>query len=369
MQISCRVKVNMEWIDQDLRWNENTSNASYVLLPVDKIWTPVLVLDNAIDVTMKPYTNDVLVSKYGNVDYALILYIAVGCDDISLFTYPFVNGDCCVAINGWSQRGCGLTVNPFTNISVINSIQGEWKTVNVTIPQETPENRTCLLVSLSISPFSAVVTLILPSVLIMLADLVTFSLPVQGGERNSLKVTLVLSFTMFLLILNDHLSSGGQCSPILHYHFCFCLVNLVLSMVVSIVLTRLTMDNRFLPSKNIKTPQTTASLGQDEADLGVITTTKSSDLLSEVASLQKIVNFLENIDQKEQVAKSNEAFVDRLDKICFCFFLFIDIIYVIIVIIVTNTGICKETKRNIWDNEDLLDDHENYTYYSSYYYY
>jgi len=105
------------------------------------------------------------------------------------------------------------------------------------------------------------------------------------------------------------------------------------------------------------------------ADLGVITTTKSSDLLSEVASLQKIVNFLENIDQKEQVAKSNEAFVDRLDKICFCFFLFIDIIYVIIVIIVTNTGICKETKRNIWDNEDLLDDHENYTYYSSYYYY
>jgi len=54
---------------------------------------------------MKPYTNDVLVSKYGNVDYALILYIAVGCDDISLFTYPFVNGDCCVAINGWSQRG------------------------------------------------------------------------------------------------------------------------------------------------------------------------------------------------------------------------------------------------------------------------
>jgi len=59
------------------------------------------------------------------------------------------------------------------------------------------------------------VTLILPSVLIMLADLVTFSLPVQGGERNSLKVTLVLSFTMFLLILNDHLSSGGQCSPIL----------------------------------------------------------------------------------------------------------------------------------------------------------
>ncbi|CAM4423060.1 unnamed protein product [Leuciscus chuanchicus] len=214
---------------------------------------------------MKPYTNDVLVSRNGTVDYAVILFITVGCDDIHIFNYPFVNDDCRVAINGWNQRGCGVSISPTTNISVVKSIQGEWKTVDVKITQDQEsQNRSYLSVSLSISPFSAVVTLILPSVLIMLADLVTFALPVQGGERNNLKVTLVLSFTMFLFILNDHLGSGGRCSPILHYHFCFCLVNLVLSMVVSIVLTRLTLDNRFLPSKNIKTPQKTANLGQDE---------------------------------------------------------------------------------------------------------
>jgi len=70
-------------------------------------------------------------------------------------------------------------------------------------------------VELSINSFGAVVTLILPSVLIMLADLVSFALPFEGGERNSFKVTLVLSFTMFLLILNDHLPNGGNCSPLL----------------------------------------------------------------------------------------------------------------------------------------------------------
>ncbi|XP_048037799.1 neuronal acetylcholine receptor subunit alpha-5-like isoform X1 [Megalobrama amblycephala] len=364
MQMSSRVKVNMMWTDLELQWNE--TNVKAVMLPVDKIWTPVIVLDNAIDVNIKPYTNDVLVLKNGTVDYAIILFIAVSCDDINLFSYPFVNDNCRVAINGWNKRGCGLSFSQTTNISVVKSTQGEWKTMDVTITQdETSQNRSYLSVSLSVSPFSAVVTLILPSVLIMLADLVTFALPVQGGERNNLKVTLVLSFTMFLLILNDHLASGGQCSPILHYHFCFCLVNLVLSMVMSILLTRLTLDDRILPckcSKNLKKPPN-ASLGQDEADAGVIATTKSSDLPSEVASLQKIVNFFEKMDQKEQVANSNEDFVDRLDKICLYIFLFIDIIYIIIVVIVTRTEFCKENKKVFWDKEDF---HLYYNY-SEYY--
>ncbi|KAF4115439.1 hypothetical protein G5714_002928 [Onychostoma macrolepis] len=326
------------------------------MLPVNKIWTPGLILDNAIDTTVQPHKSDVLVLRNGDVDHAIILFVAVSCE-INLFTYPFVNGDCSVAINGWNQSSCGLILLYPDNITMSGSEQsGEWLTKNVEITQDSDsENRTYISVTLSINPFSAVVTLILPSVLIMLADLVSFALPVQGGERNNLKVTLVLSFTMFLIILNDHLSSGTSCSPLLHYHFCFCLVSLVLSMVTSIVLTRLTLDDSILPckcSKSIKTQN--ASMGHDE-DAVVIATTKSTDLTSEVASIQKIVNFLENIEQKEQVANSNEAFVDRLDKICFCFFLAIDIIYIIIVAIVTTTDICKPKKMIIWDEEDYSD--------------
>ncbi|KAK7174117.1 hypothetical protein R3I93_001331 [Phoxinus phoxinus] len=216
MQMSSRVKVNMMWNDLELKWNETTSDADAVMLPVDKIWTPALVLENAIDVTVKHYTDDVKVMRNGNVEYAIILFISVSCNDINLFNYPFVSGECSVAINGWNQSECQVNLNHPANIFNAGGIQGEWETVNVMIKQEqTFQNSSYISVSLSVSPFKAVVTLILPSVLIMLADLVTFSLPVQGGERNNLKVTLVLSFTMFLLILNDHLGSGGRCSPIL----------------------------------------------------------------------------------------------------------------------------------------------------------
>lgn len=70
-------------------------------------------------------------------------------------------------------------------------------------------------VSLSIKFLNPFITLMLPSILIVLADIISFALPLGGGERNSFKVTLVLSFTMFLLILNNVLPGDSQCSPII----------------------------------------------------------------------------------------------------------------------------------------------------------
>lgn len=65
----------------------------------------------------------------------------------------------------------------------------------------------------------------LPSILLMLTDVVSFALPLGGGERNSFKVTLVLSFTMFLIILNDKLPGDSDCSPIIRQSSCMHVTN------------------------------------------------------------------------------------------------------------------------------------------------
>ncbi|XP_073801290.1 5-hydroxytryptamine receptor 3A-like isoform X4 [Danio rerio] len=342
-QMSCRVKVNMGWSDFSLMWTKKTSYAEAIMLPADKIWTPGLALDNAIDATSKPYTDDVVVTSFGSVSHAVILLIAVSCD-IKLFTYPFVSGQCLVAINGWKNGDCGIVLfYPRTVTTSGGTLSGEWMTENVEIAKEDDmENRKYLLVTLSINPFSAVVTLILPSALIMLADLVSFSLPIQGGERNNLKVTLMLSLTMFILILNDRLPSGGECTPLLHYHFCFCLVNLVLSMVTSLVLTHLLTSDSFMASTCLKRiRRQNAQLDQNE-DAGM----KKQSSGSAKASLQKIVNFLENVEQKEQVANSKEAFVNYLDKFCFCFFCFLTS-FTLSLLLLSQEQTCAKLKRYI----------------------
>ncbi|XP_059396172.1 5-hydroxytryptamine receptor 3A-like [Carassius carassius] len=244
MEMSSRIKVNMEWKDPDLGWMQEKPRFPTIVLPVDKIWIPQIVLDNAIETTVEPYTNDVQVRRDGTVSHAVVMFTTVSCQ-INLFNYPFVTGSCPVAINGWSQKTCALNFQISDNVTLVGGSRGEWLTTSVNKTVDA-SNRVYLLVALSINPFSAFVTLILPSALILLADLVSFALPFEGGERNSFKVTLVLSFTMFLLILSDHLPNSGHCSPLLHYHFSFCLVCLVMSMLASIVLTRLSVEDSFL---------------------------------------------------------------------------------------------------------------------------
>ncbi|XP_051987695.1 5-hydroxytryptamine receptor 3A-like [Xyrauchen texanus] len=373
MQMNNLIKLNLRWRDPELGWNKTINNISAILLPVDKIWTPGIVFENAIYETEKPYTSDVKVTQNGNVDHAIIVSLGVSCD-ISLFYYPFVVGECSVGINGWNQSGCGLTLKlpGKDNLSLIGGSEGEWMVVSVQVTNDILfENRTYLSVKLSINPFSATMTLILPSVLIMLADLVSFALPVYGGERNNLKVTLVLSLTMFLLILNDRLPSGGRCSPLLHYHFCFCLVSLVLSMVASIVLTRLALEDNIMFCRHSKSTKKKHCRMDQVEEIDAIATTKSDDLASETASLQKIVNFLENIDYKEEVTDSNEDFAERMDKICFWFFFLMYIIYFISLCIITRTEICKAQKTIPWDNDNSFD-HGYWYFYNdteTYYYF
>ncbi|XP_051573403.1 5-hydroxytryptamine receptor 3A-like [Myxocyprinus asiaticus] len=363
MQMNSRIKVNMEWMDPDLAWTKNYSFPT-IVMPVDKIWTPGIVLDNAIETTVEPYTNDVQVRRDGTVDHAVVLFTSVSCE-INLFNYPFVTGECPVAINGWSQKSCSLNLQISDNVSLVGGSGGEWQTLSVIKVSDTsqPESRNYLHVTLSINPFGAFVTLILPSALILLADLVSFALPFEGGERNSFKVTLVLSFTMFLLILNDHLPNGGNCSPLLHYHFSFCLVCLVLSMLISIVLTRLSVDGSILPCRRSKVhPSNSPNPKNDCLD-------KEKDMGSEISLLQKIVFFLEDMDKGDDNKESNMAFAYFMDKCCFCFFLIIYIIYAIILICVTQADICKVNNLDFWDNSKPPDYSFDYSYSYYYYYY
>ncbi|XP_073689270.1 5-hydroxytryptamine receptor 3A-like [Garra rufa] len=354
-----------EWKDPDLGWMQERSRYPTIVLPVDKIWNPRIVLDNAIETTTKSYTNDVQVRRDGTVYHAVVLFTTVSCE-INLFNYPFVMGSCPVAINGWSQKTCALTLQIADNVSLVGGSRGEWQTTSVNKIVDS-SNRAYLMVALSISPFSAFVTLILPSALVLLADLVSIALPFEGGERNSCKVTLVLSFTMFLIILNDHLPNGGNCSPLLHYHFSFRLVCLVMSMLVSIVLTCLSVEDSFLvcrrsakvhPSKSTKSQHD--NLDQEKETGGI--TTKSGDLASETASLHKIVNFLEDMDRGEKEAGRKVAFAYFLDKFCFGFFIMIYIIYGIILIIITRTDICKVDNLDFWDESHHEDNYYDYSY-------
>uniref|UniRef100_A0AAV2KGM4 5-hydroxytryptamine receptor 3A-like n=1 Tax=Knipowitschia caucasica TaxID=637954 RepID=A0AAV2KGM4_KNICA len=239
LRLISRLTATLEWTDPEMAWDTNVYPYDRASLPVDSVWTPAVYVTNAITVESQPSGKDLVVLSDGTLKHDVIVNAEVNCE-INLFNYPFAADSCPVALHTWFSSGCGGEMSLW-NVTMKDGAHGDWETQSIFYYQ-LEQNRNYILVDLKLRHINPFVTLMLPSILIIMADVVSFALPLGCGERNSFKVTLVLSFTMFLIILNGELPGDGQCSPIIRIHFCVCLVILVLSMLVSMILTRVAKE-------------------------------------------------------------------------------------------------------------------------------
>ncbi|MGH0151650.1 UNVERIFIED_CONTAM: hypothetical protein FKN15_028866 [Acipenser sinensis] len=70
-------------------------------------------------------------------------------------------------------------------------------------------------------PLLYLVNLVIPSAFLMVIDLISFYLPVHQIDRGAFKMTLLLGYTVFLLIMNDLLPNNAGGTPIIG-HCCWC---------------------------------------------------------------------------------------------------------------------------------------------------
>ncbi|XP_020789619.2 5-hydroxytryptamine receptor 3A-like [Boleophthalmus pectinirostris] len=239
LRLVSRLQAILQWRDPEMSWNTSLYQYEEVSVPVDSVWTPELHVTNAITITTQPSSKDLEVLSDGRMRHEIILNTEVNCE-VNLFNYPFAADACPVAIHIWNSKKCGGEMR-LDEVKMKDGAHGDWQTEDVHLDQK-GGNKKFILVELRIRQNNPFITLMLPSILIIMADVVSVALPLEGGERNSFKVTLVLSFTMFLIILNGELPGDSQCSPVIRIHFCVCLITLVFSMLVSMVLTRVAKE-------------------------------------------------------------------------------------------------------------------------------
>ncbi|MCI4385232.1 hypothetical protein PGIGA_G00047960 [Pangasianodon gigas] len=344
LQFSSHIKVYMEWTDPDLAWTDSQYNFTEVLLPFTYIWLPNLTVNNAIYTAVHPLSKDILVTRDGTVNYAIQMYITVVCD-MNLFSYPFVEDTCIVAINGWNRSSCGVKLQ-YGKITTVGGQRGEWQTLDVNFCGGA---QNYLQVTLYLNPFNALVSLVLPTALIMVVDLVSFALPLNG-ERNAFKIKLVFSFTMFLLILSKQVPQGGPCSPLIYYHFCFCLIVLVVSLLVSMMLSQLARTGSIWPGRPRKQSGSGSSMAQQDNAFHQNDTeincskVNSVNLMTEVTSIQKISSFVNNMDKEIMEKKRKQDYAKSWDNFCFITYLFLDIIYMLCVFAIFKTQQCSSNK-------------------------
>uniref|UniRef100_A0A493TDD1 5-hydroxytryptamine receptor 3A n=1 Tax=Anas platyrhynchos platyrhynchos TaxID=8840 RepID=A0A493TDD1_ANAPP len=81
----------------------------------------------------------------------------------------------------------------------------------------------------------------------MVMDIVGFYLPPNSGERVSFKITLLLGYSVFLIIVSDTLPATAVGTPLIGIYFVVCMALLVISLTETILIVRLIHNQDLQP--------------------------------------------------------------------------------------------------------------------------
>ncbi|CAI9558588.1 unnamed protein product [Staurois parvus] len=178
-----------------------------------------------------------------------MLRVVSSCN-LGIFNFPFDVQNCSLTFGSYMHTvrdvrlGLALPVEQILQ----NSLQyletsGEWELLRI---EGTPDilrfgidewDIITFRVVIRRRPILYVVNLLIPSAFLMLIDILSFFLPPHSTDRASFKMTLLLGYTVFLLIMNDLLPSTANGTPLIGIYFSVCLALLVLSLLETVIIT------------------------------------------------------------------------------------------------------------------------------------
>ncbi|XP_058494913.1 5-hydroxytryptamine receptor 3C-like isoform X2 [Solea solea] len=241
--------LNYRWINEFITWDPTQCGSHRISLPRNKLWMPDIVINEFMDENTAPHVPYVHIYHNGLVWDALPAKVVSSCN-LDIYTFPFDIQNCTFTFNSYLHDSDELkltlmrTVQYMTEMSKnVMTTMGEWELLNITGNKYNDENEYNNVLQFHISlrrrAKMYVVNLLIPSIFLITIDLFSFLLPPQSVDRSSFKMTLILGYTVFLLIMNDLLPTTGHAVPLLNVFFSLCLALMVASLLETILITNL----------------------------------------------------------------------------------------------------------------------------------
>ncbi|KAM9316578.1 5-hydroxytryptamine receptor 3A-like [Gastrophryne carolinensis] len=238
------------WQHEFLTWiPEKCGAVEKISLPVSEIWTPDIIVYEFIDEDKSQHTPFVYVNHTGRVRYDKMLRVVSSCN-LGIFNFPFDVQNCSLTFGSYMHTVRDIKLGMAVPMEQIlqNSLQyletsGEWELLRIEGGPDVLKfgidewDIITFWVVIRRRPILYVVNLIVPSAFLMLIDILSFFLPPHSTDRSSFKMTLLLGYTVFLLIMNDLLPSTAYGTPLIGIYFSVCLALLVLSLLETVIIT------------------------------------------------------------------------------------------------------------------------------------
>nr|XP_033477912.1 5-hydroxytryptamine receptor 3A-like [Epinephelus lanceolatus] len=242
--------LRLYWHHEFLVWDpDECDGVTRISLPVKQLWSPDIIVYEFVDDDVSQACPYVYVNHTGHIRWDRMLRLVSACN-LEIFSFPFDVQNCTFTFGSYMHTIRDVRVGPALTFKEMSGnskryleASGEWELVDIlgetSILQFGIDEWDIITfwVVIKRRPVLYVVNLLIPSSFLMLIDILSFYLPPHSVDRASFKMTLILGYTVFLLIMNDLLPSTANGTPIIGIYFSVCLALMVISLLETVIIT------------------------------------------------------------------------------------------------------------------------------------
>uniref|UniRef100_A0A3B3WVZ0 Cholinergic receptor, nicotinic, alpha 4b n=1 Tax=Poecilia mexicana TaxID=48701 RepID=A0A3B3WVZ0_9TELE len=234
-----------EWNDYKLRWNpEEYENVTSIRIPSEIIWRPDIVLYNNADGDFAvTHLTKAHLFYDGQIKWKPPAIYKSSCS-IDVTFFPFDQQNCKMKFGSWTYDRAKIDL-----ISMASDVDqmdywesGEWVIINAVGKYNTKKYECCTEIYADITyyfiirrlPLFYTINLIIPCLLISCLTVLVFYLPSQCGEKITLCISVLLSLTVFLLLITEIIPSTSLVIPLIGEYLLFTMVFVTLSIIITV---------------------------------------------------------------------------------------------------------------------------------------
>jgi len=252
--LTTNVWVEQEWADYKLSWNPaDYGGVKHLHVPSQDIWLPDIVLYNNADGNYEvTIMTKAILNWNGKVNWnPPAIYKSYCGIDVEFF--PFDEQECWMKFGSWTYDGFMLDLRHMNQLPTNDSIgiamdlrdfyiSTEWDVMEVPAQRnekyypccEEPYPDIVFSLKLRRKTLFYTVNLIIPCVGISFLSVLVFYLPSDSGEKVSLSISILLSLTVFFLLLAEIIPPTSLSVPLLGKYLLFTMILVTFSVVVTI---------------------------------------------------------------------------------------------------------------------------------------
>ncbi|XP_034029200.1 neuronal acetylcholine receptor subunit alpha-4b [Thalassophryne amazonica] len=243
--MTTNVWVKQEWNDYKLRWNpEEYENVTSIRIPSEIIWRPDIVLYNNADGDFAvTHLTKAHLFYDGQIKWMPPAIYKSSCN-IDVTFFPFDQQSCKMKFGSWTYDRAKIDlINMASDVDQMDYWEsGEWVIMNAVGKYNTKKYECCTEIYADITyyfiirrlPLFYTINLIIPCLLISCLTVLVFYLPSQCGEKITLCISVLLSLTVFLLLITEIIPSTSLVIPLIGEYLLFTMVFVTLSIIITV---------------------------------------------------------------------------------------------------------------------------------------